>query len=127
MNREIAVEWAEVLKSGAYKQGKTVLRKGNEFCCLGVLCDMYAQKHPGKGRWEKNNDAGCNIYAFVTEEGDDCSYLPPEVLEWAGISLSNGTFRPSEATNSQCLVDLNDTGSSFSQIADIILTYSNNI
>lgn len=34
--------WIEALRSGRYKQGHGVLRQGDEFCCLGVICDLCA-------------------------------------------------------------------------------------
>ena len=41
MNQEIKQKWLEALRSGKYKQGRLGLRnKQNEFCCLGVLCDV---------------------------------------------------------------------------------------
>ena len=44
MNRDIAQEWAQALKSGKYKQGKNKLsHKGEEgewhFCATGVLAE----------------------------------------------------------------------------------------
>ena len=41
MNPELKEKWITALKSGKYQQGQHVLRnKNNEFCCLGVLCDI---------------------------------------------------------------------------------------
>ena len=41
MKPEIQAEWVAALRSGEYKQGTGVLRsEANEFCCLGVLCDL---------------------------------------------------------------------------------------
>lgn len=44
MNPEIKTKWVEALRSGKYKQGKKSLRsrEGDKYCCLGVLCDLYA-------------------------------------------------------------------------------------
>ncbi len=33
-------DWIAALRSGKIQQGKEFLRKGNSFCCLGVLCDV---------------------------------------------------------------------------------------
>jgi hypothetical protein len=48
MKPEIKKMWLEALRSGQYKQGGGALRPhgGNEFCCLGVLCNLHAQTHP---------------------------------------------------------------------------------
>lgn len=40
MNEEIKVKWVEKLRSGEYVQGHGVLRFNDEYCCLGVLCDI---------------------------------------------------------------------------------------
>lgn len=41
MERELKDKWTKALRSGDYKQGKFHLKtKGNEYCCLGVLCDI---------------------------------------------------------------------------------------
>lgn len=31
----------EALRSGKYTQARRALRVGEEFCCLGVACDIY--------------------------------------------------------------------------------------
>lgn len=36
----IKEDWIKALRSGKYKQGTGCLRKGNEYCCLGVLCEV---------------------------------------------------------------------------------------
>ncbi len=38
--------WVEALRSGEYEQGRFALRRANEFCCLGVACDVL-----GSGEW----------------------------------------------------------------------------
>ncbi len=38
---EVKVRWLAALRSGQYQQGKGRLRsEDNEYCCLGVLCDL---------------------------------------------------------------------------------------
>lgn len=39
--KELKENWLSALKSGKYIQGAGQLRKGNSFCCLGVLCDIH--------------------------------------------------------------------------------------
>lgn len=47
MKKEIAMRWIEALRSGKYMQGKGRLRSFyDEFCCLGVLCNLHAIEHP---------------------------------------------------------------------------------
>lgn len=40
MNSEIKKKWVEALRSGLYKQGTGRLRCNDNYCCLGVLCDI---------------------------------------------------------------------------------------
>lgn len=40
MDAEIKRKWIKALRSGTYKQGRNQLRKGDAYCCLGVLCDV---------------------------------------------------------------------------------------
>lgn len=40
MNPEIKNEFVERLTSGRYEQGRSCLRSGDKFCCLGVLADI---------------------------------------------------------------------------------------
>jgi hypothetical protein len=47
MNSEVKQKWLEALRSGKYKQGRRQLRKGDSFCCLGVLCDVV-----DNSKWE---------------------------------------------------------------------------
>jgi hypothetical protein len=45
MDKDLKDKWVEALRSGKYKQGREVLRNGdNEFCCLGVLADVNGQQ-----------------------------------------------------------------------------------
>lgn len=37
---DVRRKWAEALRSGGYKQGAMVLRRGDNFCVMGVLCDV---------------------------------------------------------------------------------------
>lgn len=47
VNVPLLRKWSRALRSGKYKQGKGQLRDGDNFCCLGVLCDVS-----GVGKWE---------------------------------------------------------------------------
>ena len=38
--KSLVQEWIEALRSKKYKQGRSCLRYKDEFCCLGVLCDI---------------------------------------------------------------------------------------
>ncbi len=150
MDTAIKAEWVDALRSGDYAQGGGVLRRGNNFCCLGVLCDI-AVKHgvidapsdrdpefyetddeglgdPDTGDIEPGNPAPVYRYG---ERQDAPGFLPSSetalpklVREWAGIDESLPTVRywDSELDRDRetGLHTLNDEGQSFTRIAELI-------
>lgn len=40
MRPQWVTDWLEALRSGKYAKGNYRLRKYNNFCCLGVLCEV---------------------------------------------------------------------------------------
>ena len=108
MNPQIKQKWVSALRSGDYQQTKGRLRKEDKFCCLGVLCDLYAKEN--NVEWNLANNG--HNYEFQEFE----SYLPSSVRKWAGVEACNPHVNDGEST----LVRLNDSGSTFEQIADVI-------
>lgn len=98
MNKKIANMWVKALRSGKYKQGKHMLSyKDEEFCCLGVLCEVMGLKSEAVPRSYGRS------YLGVT------TYLPQQVAELAEIE------------NQENFVAMNDVqGLSFDDIADFI-------
>lgn len=82
---EIQTQWADALVSKEFKQGKKVLRSQNDnFCCLGVLCELYRRVHLETSRWEKL-DEGAQIFVIEgspTDRWRERVVPPPPVLEW---------------------------------------------
>jgi len=106
MNPQIKQKWVDALRSGDYKQGQNYLRTNNGFCCLGVLCDLYGKEH--NVEWELV-DAGI-YYEFQ----DKKAILPLSVIEWAGVEDDNPEICETPLSR------LNDTRSTFNEIADLI-------
>lgn len=94
MNEELKRKWVNALFSGEYKQGRGALRGGennDEFCCLGVLCDIYDSSF-----WD----------GFLYDV-NDCT-LPDFILEATNLKVSNESD----------LINLNDAEKlSFEEIA----------
>jgi hypothetical protein len=132
MRGEVLDEVVKRLRSGAYKQGEAALRKKGEdgepdtFCCLGVMCEVAVEagvvtvRYGGDERWS---------YDYVSPDGtDESAYLPPAVIEWAGIVSDvekywEGTYHyesrghyGEDATESLSI--MNDSGHDFDDIAD---------
>lgn len=131
INKELIKQWVEALRSGKYKQGRKALRNRNdEFCCLGVLCDI--SKNTLNLDWELDSNEVCESEIYTMERNG--GVLPDKVWEYLGreatdykvqISITNSKL-PSLVTKG-CpsrylyLVTLNDVYKlSFEQIADII-------
>jgi hypothetical protein len=121
MNHEIAKEWVTALRSGEYQQGRGQLKSGNEFCCLGVLCDLARKQ--GVGFWDGN--------VFVQniingEPQKDSGVLPPFIRQWADISESTGDVEvltdndDEDGPQKTALSEMNDEGMTFPAIAAFI-------
>lgn len=114
MKKKIAGRWVEALRSGKYSQTREQLRCDEPhgslpagFCCLGVLCDLHDPNlWEGESYWFANG---------MRENGT----LPPTVKEWAGMQSADGRIGPwGKALGN--LAAMNDAGSTFPQLADLI-------
>lgn len=108
MNEEVKQKWLEALRSGEYEQGKEMLRRHDDkFCCLGVLTDLYVKDNATE--WQVNDNGDW----YVGDDGET-QFLAFEVQEWADLHTSAGAYEDGE------LIEDNDVGTPFSEIADII-------
>jgi len=146
VREEVKTLWLDALRSGKYRQTRNTLRRGDSFCCLGVLCDVAVKSGldlnisstPQNGL-DLDDDV---FYSYDHESGT----LPLRVQEWAGLDAANPTlrsiyydddtadFQPTElAPDPQhedvilghpSLAELNDIYElSFEQIAEIVEKY----
>jgi len=107
MKKPIKKKWMKELRSGKYKQGMAYLKDGDNFCCLGVLCDIHRKET--KGKWIDNGIANEKSYL------NSYAVLPSAVISWAGLGNSN----PSVAGFG--LAHYNDgIRANFNEIADLI-------
>lgn len=87
MKPGIKRRWIEALTSGKYKQGRDQLKSPeSEYCCLGVLCDLY-RRSTERGEWSTSPIDGSPFFRVTRgEEISEYDVLPPEtVLAWAGL------------------------------------------
>ena len=127
MNSKIKEVWVNALRSGKYEQGSEKLRSETGYCCLGVLCDIYAQEH--NTQWEFRGDEEINPqsqdYWYFDEHSE---FLPESVMNWAELKTHNPTVRIDVEDNEDEdnwyykdeLSNVNDSGYDFSQIANLI-------
>lgn len=108
MKKEVADKWVAALRSGKYQQTQGYLRDSDGFCCLGVLCDIFAKDL--ETEWQ-GHLAG-HRYDFLGQG----FHLPTEVYEIADLTVDT-------CSNLQ---EMNDGDSrarkahSFNEIADYI-------
>jgi hypothetical protein len=102
MKPEYVKPWVDALRSGKYKQCKSMLRVDGGHCCLGVLCDIVGVE------WTKESDE------FFSINGE-FRVLPREVMEKVGMQTRQGA-----PSGGLFLSELNDGGKTFAEIADII-------
>lgn len=120
MNAAIKDKWITALRSGKYVQGRAELhnRDNNTFCCLGVLCELAAEARvipPGKPMDGKT-------YLTAYGENTNTATLPKEVQAWAGIDAW-GHFYHTDEDRGRALTSMNDSGSTFTDIASTIERY----
>jgi hypothetical protein len=106
MKPDVKQAWLTALRSGDYQQGEGYLRQGDQYCCLGVLCDLYG-KAVGP-EWSEPPEDDPDQARFML---DNDTTLPFEVQEWADIP---GQPAPLD------LAALNDSGTTFEELANII-------
>lgn len=100
MDKELVTKWVEALELGRYEQGKDKLRSAdNKFCCLGVLADIQGAD------WAYSGYGG-----FVGCVFDEDMYSN------GYTKVPNGPPEPF----SEHLAELNDTGTTFKEIAEIL-------
>lgn len=132
MDQKIRKQWTAALRSGEYGQAKEVLRVQDNYCCLGVLCDLHAKvtNPPENDGWVQKLS---NTYTYGLESEE--TVLPTEVQTWSKLMTGNPSFQASDKPYNELyagdigkfqrneilsLAELNDEGLTFSQIADVI-------
>lgn len=103
--REHRKIWVAALRSGKYRQVRGALSDKGGMCCLGVACEIS-----NLGEW--NNGGGYRAAADY-----HYSILPPEVKDWLGLRTEDGRCG---IHDSRQLSAMNDAGTPFSVIADVI-------
>ena len=104
---EVMKEWVGNLRSGEYQQGQGFLHHSDSYCCLGVLCDMSVKDT--EYEW-KSGFIGPDSKVKHFEEHYVCP--PDKMLDELNISMKANK-----------LMKMNDSGKTFSEIADYIEQY----
>jgi hypothetical protein len=97
-------QWICALESGQYQQCDGTLHNADgEFCVWGVAIDLHT--HQGGKKWVKDE------YGDYTYNGDD-THPPTTLVRQLGLSIEDRDE----------LIELNDGGRSFKEIAQILKT-----
>lgn len=127
---QVKQKWVDALRSGEYQQATGKLKSQEGFCCLGVLCDLYAKEHEDAG-WEyRGTDRPSDPTDYWYFE-DQSEFLPESVAQWAGFQdqtvyvkvLDENCCYDEDEEDVYYEIDvaeLNDNGDSFKRIADLI-------
>lgn len=119
MDSEVKQLWIDALRSGKYKQGLGKLRDSNNFCCLGVLCDLYDPDLWGLGGTYYSHIT--HLVSFVAIWAELESINPSVIVDDEIISLHPDTLPPyTESGDYITLSQLNDSQYTFEEIATII-------
>jgi hypothetical protein len=125
MNSKIKEAWVNALRSDKYEQGSERLRSVSGYCCLGVLCDIYAQEHNTEWEFRGNEETNLQPMDYWYYEGES-EFLPESVMDWAELKTNNPSLQVDVDDGEDSwnynddVSNLNDSGYTFSQIADLI-------
>ena len=126
MNADVKTKWLAALRGGTFTQGRRFLKVVEDgqtvHCCLGVLCELFAQETKA-GEWKPDpDDAAIQIFHPASVDAiPDSAILPRAVADWAGLEFRNPDVQQSPGSDiTVSLANLNDAGKSFEEIADRI-------
>lgn len=122
MKPEVKELWVAALRNPSIKQGRGYLKEGDEYCCLGVLTELFRKSESNIKKLDWYQPSRLSVEGF---DGTGV-FLPKSVADWAGLTsvtrvkLDNEQSRKYRLKGEVSLEDLNDAGASFSEIADVI-------
>lgn len=88
MDKELKAKWVAALRSGQYKQGTKALRIGDNYCCLGVLCDVVGVNWESTAHLVRSAEE-THYTAVGTYDDWDGGVLPPSVRDKAGLRYTD--------------------------------------
>lgn len=112
MDPAVKRKWVEALRSGKYPQSRDFLQNRQGYCCLGVLCELAVKA--GVAQKVDLKTAGLTSYDRETK------VLPQSVCTWAGLDPNENSPDVWFAGEFTSLAYLNDTGTPFPRIAEVI-------
>lgn len=112
---DIKAKWLEALRSGRYQQGRAILRSpDNNFCCLGVLCDIIDPE-----KWDKTQLNGAIHPGLADVWGVGYCYPDIQLMYNINSDVSETLNSLDDGRKSVMGIvsSMNDMGRSFAEIA----------
>jgi hypothetical protein len=109
MKKSIKTKWVAALRSGEYKQTRNALEHSGAFCCLGVLACVV---DPERKTWNGSSDG---VFGGATGIFDHTVEKQSAQAKLIGGLIPHARMRK--------LIDKNDDGDSFENIASYIERY----
>lgn len=124
MNAEIKAEWLKRLKSGQYIKGRKMLKEvlttnESRHCCLGVLCEIYAEQNTAEWKPMMHTTLG-KCQKIVINSDDDTTasaVLPDNIVKWSGLEDNNPEIKHD---NGSSIAELNDNTPTFEEVIKVI-------
>lgn len=113
MNPEVKARWVAALRSGKYRQTRMALKDRTGYCCLGVLCDLYAKELGMAWKATQLSERADQPRNFLA----DTALPSAQVLIWSGLDTDRDVLIGGER---ESLYDHNDHGRTFAEIADAV-------
>ncbi len=122
MNPEIKEQWIAALESGEYPKSAYALKTHEGYCCLGVLCELYAKTHNDGSGFVENHENPNDVFSFVLAQKDTGSagFLPDVVADWAGIDRLELDFSSGFNDPQRLLSRKNDMVDTFAPVITLI-------
>jgi hypothetical protein len=89
MNQQVKKMWVNALRSGEFVRGEGQMKLGDEYCPLGVLCELHRRNAGSNLQWVRDERHPMSeIYMYDGNTG----VLPDVVTRWAGLGCDNNPF-----------------------------------
>jgi hypothetical protein len=109
MRKEVADLWVKELRSKNWKQGRMYLEHSNTYCVMGILANIAGTFGIVDKRMAEN-------YGKIAFFDGNMLQLPDSVVKWSGMKSELGIMPGLKYS----LIEYNDQGKSFEQLAEWI-------
>jgi hypothetical protein len=113
VTEETCLNWIKALRSGDYDQGQNDICQDSKFCCLGVLADI-------NGDLDEPIALHSGVVVRKAKGSDSCYFFHDEFDELGQPEDEELRQLFVDEYENQSLAEMNDSGMSFEEIADVI-------